>query len=341
MPTSRQSKGFIELEWLCPNCNSRNRGAVKTCEHCGAPQPPGVQFYAPAEAKLIQGENAARLASLGPDIHCAFCGTRNPANATICSQCGADLKEGKARQAGGEVARAEAIAQLACTNCGEVNPSTRTMCAKCGAPLPRAAATAPAASGAARRKFPWLALGGAFACLAVVLLGLYLFLFPSKTVTATVSDVYWQTSVPLQEIRAVRYSNEAGSPPAEAYDVSCHNETEQSCVEKTIDKGNGYAEVVQECRDETTQYCSYTLDEWTTIQTYTLDGHDLTPRYASPPAASGQRLGSASLTLTVYFTSGSETYAYTPGDLSAFRQFTPGSVWTLELNALGGVIGVK
>ncbi len=42
----------------------------------------------------------AKIASAGADIHCGFCGTRNPATATICSQCGADLKEGKARQAG-------------------------------------------------------------------------------------------------------------------------------------------------------------------------------------------------------------------------------------------------
>jgi membrane protease subunit (stomatin/prohibitin family) len=351
MTTSRQSKGFIELEWICPNCNSRNRGPVKTCQNCGAPQPENVQFYAPAEAKVIQDENAARLASLGPDIHCAFCGTRNPANATTCSQCGADLKEGKARQAGGEVARAPETAQVTCANCGEVNPAGQTMCARCGAPLPRAGkpsaeekpgAGAPAQGPATKRKFPaWVILGGVIAFLAVICIGVYLLFAPSKTVNATVSDVYWQTAVPLQEIQAVRYSDEAGSPPAGAYDVSCHEETQQVCVEKTIDKGNGYAEVVQECHDETTQYCSYTLDEWKTVQTFTLEGHDLTPVYARPSVAKGQRLGGEMLTLTVFFSDGRETYSYTPESLTEFQRFAVGSSWTLHLNALGGVVEVE
>ena len=138
MAASKQSKGFIQLEWVCPNCNSRNPGPKKTCESCGAPQPENVQFYAPAEAKIIQDENVAKIAGAGADIHCGFCGTRNPATATVCAQCGGDLKEGKARQAGREMQREAALVDVKCTNCGEVNPSTRRMCAKCGAPLPRA-----------------------------------------------------------------------------------------------------------------------------------------------------------------------------------------------------------
>ncbi len=356
MATSRQSKGFIQLEWICPNCNSRNPGPQKTCEGCGAPQPENVQFYAPAEAKLIQNENVAKAAKAGADIHCGFCGTRNPATATVCSQCGGDLKEGRARAAGREMQREAPIGEVKCTNCGEVNPATRRMCAKCGAPLPRAVSAAPAgapsaagtlrpaapASGsAAKRKFPWIAIAGVVACLAVVCIGAYLLLAPSQTVTATVSEVYWQTSVPVQELQAVSYSNRAGNPPAGAYDVSCYDDVQQACEEKTIDSGTGYAEVVEECHDETTQYCSYTVDEWETIQTYTLEGRDLSPIYASPNVSSGQRLGSESVTYTVTFASGGETYTYAPDDLSEFQQFVLGSAWTLHLNALGGVVSVE
>lgn len=355
MATSRKSQGFIQLEWVCPNCNSRNPGPQKTCESCGAAQPENVQFYAPAEAKLIQDENVAKAAKAGADIHCGFCGTRNPATATVCSQCGGDLKEGRARAAGREMQREAPIVEIKCGNCGEMNPSTRRMCAKCGSPLPRAASdasdaasvgqmpgtAAPASPLGTKRKMPWIAIGGVVACLAVVCIGAYMLFAPSKTVTATVSDVYWQTSVPLEEIQAVHYSNESGSPPSGAYDVACHDETEQVCVEKTIDTGTGYAEVVEECHDETTQYCSYTLDEWTTIQTYTLEGHDLSPIYSSPNVSNRQRLGSESATYTVTFTSGGETYTYVLDALSEFQQFTLGSTWTLHLNALGGVVSVE
>ena len=353
MATSRQTKGFIELEWVCPNCNSRNPGPKKACENCGASQPENVQFYAPAEAKLIQDENVAKVAEAGPDIHCGFCGTRNPATATICSQCGGDLKEGKARQAGREIQREAAGLDVKCTNCGEVNPSTRTMCSKCGAPLPRAAsagagtpsamgtfqAAAPAVPSAAKRGFPWL-IAGIVACLAVVCVGAFMLFAPTKISTATISDVYWQTSVPVQEIQAVNYSDKQGSPPSDAYNISCHTETTQVCEEKTVDQGNGYAKVEQVCHDENTDYCSYTVDEWTTIQTYTENGHDFSPVYSQPNYSSNQRLGNQSVTLTVYFTSNGKEYTYTPSDVNEFQQFSVGSTWTLHLNALGGVVSV-
>jgi ribosomal protein L40E len=356
MAISKQSKGFIQLEWVCPNCNSRNPGPKKACENCGAAQPENVQFYAPAEAKVIQDEAVAKIAKAGADIHCGFCGTRNPATAVACSQCGGDLKEGKARQAGREMQREAAIVEVKCTNCGEVNPSTRTMCAKCGAPLPRAmsdaGAGAPSAAGnvnpaapavplAAKRKFPWIAIGGVVACLAVVCIGMFMLLSPSKSVTANVESVYWQTSVPVQEMQAVDYSDQSGSPPSGAYNESCRTETTQVCEEKTVDQGNGYAEVVKECHDDSTDYCSYTVDEWKTIQTYTLEGGDFSPVYSQPNISSGQRLGDQALVLEVHFTGNGETYTYTPAGLDEFQLYALGSTWTLKLNALGGVVSVE
>ena len=299
----------------------------------------------------------AKAAGAGADIHCGFCGTRNPATATVCAQCGGDLKEGKARQAGREMQREAALVDVTCANCGEVNPSTRRMCSKCGAPLPRAESAAarreapsaaktpgtaaPASPSAAKRKFPWIAVGGVVACLAVVCIGMIMLFSPSKSVTANVDSVYWQTSVPVQEMQAVNYSNETGSPPSDAYNVSCRTETTQVCEDKTIDKGNGYAEVVTECRDDSTDYCSYTLDEWNTIQTYTLDGSDFSPMYSQPNISSGQRLGDQALVLEVHFTGNGETYIYNPDGVDEFQLYALGSAWTLKLNALGGVVSVE
>ncbi len=351
MPTSSTSKGFIQLEWVCPNCNSRNAGPNKTCENCGAPQPENVQFYAPAEAKLIQDANTAKVAGAGADIHCGFCGTRNAATAVTCSQCGGNLAEGgKARAAGREMQREAAQVEIKCTNCGEMNLSARTMCAKCGSPLPRASQPsasampivgAPASSAGMKRAPAWLGLGVVVACLAVLCVGAILLFAPSKSVSATVQDVYWETSLPLQEITAVRFSDKAGNPPGDAYNVSCRVETRQVCEEKTIDKGNGYGEVVTECHDVRQQYCSYTQDQWKTIRTFTFDGHDFEPFYADPQVRSGQRLGDATITFTVYFFGDGTEYTYNPGDLSEFEQFVIGSLWTLRLNALGIVVSVE
>ena len=346
MATSKESKGFVKTEWVCPNCNSRNPGPEKTCQSCGAPQPDNVQFYLPAEAKIIQDENAAKAARAGADIHCGFCGTRNPATATVCSQCGGDLKEGKARQAGREMEREAAAVEVKCTNCGEINKSSDRMCVKCGAPLPRpgiggspTAASSTTASPA--KKIAWPVIAGIVACLAIICIGAYLFLAPTKTVTATVRDVYWQTSIPVQEVQAVGYSNEQGSPPSGAYNVACHDEVKNVCEQKTIDQGNGYAEVVEECHDESTQYCSYTVDEWTTIQTYTLDGTDFYPQYSQPAIYSGQRLGDGTLVMEVHFVADGTEYLYTPDSAEEFQYYSAGSTWTLHLNSLGSVISVE
>jgi hypothetical protein len=148
--------------------------------------------------------------------------------------------------------------------------------------------------------------------------------------------------MPVQEIQAVSRSNEAGSPPSDAYNVSCHDESQDVCEQKTIDKGNGYSEVVEDCHTESQQYCSYTVDEWTTIQTYPLEGNDLRPIYDSPNVSSDQRLGDESEDLTVTFsTESGEQETYSPSTISEFQQFTVGSTWTLKMNALGGVVSVE
>ncbi len=344
----RRSKGFVQLEWVCPNCDGRNPGPVKTCQNCGAPQPENVQFQRVAEEKLVTDEKAVAAAKAGADIHCGFCGTRNPATAKTCSQCGGDLAEGKARQKGQALQAAPTPPKiLTCTNCGTENPGTSTMCSKCGAPLPKPQTQQPAqakqkATPAAKKKPNWLVIGGIIGLLAVCCIAIVsLLVFPSKSVQATVTGVQWQTSVPVQEIRAVDYSNESGSPPSDAYNVSCHDESREVCSERVEDTGTGFGEVIEECRTETEQYCSYTRDEWTTIQTYDLSGNDLYPQYAEPSMTGDQRLGNATEELTVYFNTPDGQETYSPDSVSEFQQFQVGSIWTLKLNALGGVVDVE
>src|SRR5687768_16240274 len=348
----RRTLGYIQNEWTCPNCDTRNKGSEKTCVNCGAPQPENVQFQLPSEQKLVTDEESIRAAKAGVDIHCPFCGTRNPPTAKTCSQCGGDLIEGKARESGRLMQPPPPqLKIIKCDNCGTDNPTSNTVCSNCGSPLPKIApipltpqATAGTGVGklAIPKKTNWLLIGGILAAVVIRCVAIAALLLPSKSVQATVVDVHWQTSVPVQEIRAVDYSSEPGSPPSDAYNVSCHDESREVCEQKTVDRGNGYSEVVEECHTETQQYCSYTVDEWTTIQTYTLDGNDLQPIYEDPSIASGQRLGQESEELTVTFsTENGEQETYSPDTVSEFQQFAVGSTWTLKMNALGGVVGIE
>ncbi len=346
----KRTLGYVQLEWTCPNCNSRNPGGIKTCQNCGAPQPENVQFEQPAGSKFVSDEKSLGAARSGPDIHCGFCGTRNPATAAVCSQCGGDLKEGIRRQAGRLMASPRpGPGSITCKNCGTKNPGLNKACSNCGAPLPGVSTTPPPAappSGSASstiRKNPnWLMIGGiAVALFACCLAVFFVFVLPTSSVQATVTDIYWQTSVPVEEVQAVDYNNERGSPPSGAYNVSCDTQSEEVCEQKTIDKGNGFAEVVEDCHTETEQYCDYTRDEWTTIQTYTLDGHDWSPLYEQPDLASGQRLGGESVTYTVTFETEKGEKQYHPDDLGEYQQYDIGQVWTLKLNALGSIISVE
>jgi ribosomal protein L40E len=359
---TRKSLGYVRLEWTCPNCGTRNPGPHKTCTNCGAPQPENVQFEAGANQDVITDEDAIRAAQAGADFICPYCNTRNSAEAKVCKQCGGDLVEAKRRASGAELQVPDVPKEVTCANCGTVNPGTNRNCLKCGAPLPRPEpvegprALSPSAAGAAvksstvqptkktsssKGKTNWLLLGGIGAALLVCCAAiLFLFVFPTSSVQATVTDVYWQTSVPVQELHAVNHSDEAGSPPSGAYNVSCHTETKQVCTEKIVDQGNGYGEKVQDCHDESQDYCSYTVDEWQTIQTYTLDGHDFSPVYSQPNVTSGQRLGNESVDYTVTFDTSKGQKTYSPGNLNDFQQYTVGSTWALKLNALGGVVSV-
>jgi hypothetical protein len=156
-----------------------------------------------------------------------------------------------------------------------------------------------------------------------------------------VTDLQWQTSVAVQEIRPVDYNNQSGSAPSDAYNVSCRTDDREVCEEKTVDQGNGFAEVVKECHTESEQYCDYTVDEWTTIQTYDLSGNDNHPVYENPSVTSDQRTGNAVETLTVTFSIPDGQATYTPGSTDEFEQYEIGSVWTLKMNAVGGVMSVE
>jgi ribosomal protein L40E len=347
----RRTVGYVENEWTCPNCHSRNKGSVKTCENCGAPQPENVQFELGAEQKMVTDAEKVKAAQAGADIHCGYCGARNPANAETCSQCGGDLKEGKAREAG-RIMQAPAGAQvIRCKNCGTENPGSNSVCSNCGSPLPRAAQAvvappvtkggltpaAPLTGKKTNTKRNLFLLGGIFTCLAVACITIIiLFLVPTSTVDGTVTSVHWQTNVPVQEIKEVQYTDRQGSPPSGAKDISCY--TKESCTQETVDRGNGFSEVVETCTD--TQYCSYTVDEWTTVQNYTKEGNNLQPVYENPNLASDQRLGNKTEELTVIFSTDDGNKTYKPGTVTEFQQYNIGSTWSLKLNLVGGVVSV-
>ena len=123
--------------WTCPSCQTRNPGPVKKCRSCGAPQPEDVQFEQAVQETFIEDEKLIEKAQAGPDIHCPYCGTRNPAGAVTCSNCMGDLTDAAVRDKGQVLGkhRQEAQPDVACPYCGTMNPATAVKCANCQANL--------------------------------------------------------------------------------------------------------------------------------------------------------------------------------------------------------------
>lgn len=356
---ARKTVGYVKLEWTCPNCGSKNPGTQKTCLTCGGPQPVETAFTAGAGQPLIQGEEAEKIAQAAPDIHCPFCGTRNPASAEVCSQCGGDLKGGAVRPSG-QVLGAysqETAPEVTCPNCGQPNPAAATHCQNCGASLAKPAETAAAVTPTAPRKLsPWMIIAGivVFIILLIGCLALSGMFARSEQVVGTVQDVAWQTVVLVEAYQSVERGGWKDEIPAGVELGACEYRyaytsdqpepvaTEVCGTPYTIDQGTGYGEVVQDCTYQVyAEYCTYTTSEWVIVDRAVLQGSDLSPRLAQPALAAGQRLGQASQEFNIVFATDQGAFTYTTSDPDVFNQAAVGSQWNLTISGAGRLIAAE
>jgi ribosomal protein L40E len=360
---TQETLGYVKLEWICPKCSSRNPGSVKTCQGCGAPQPEDVKFVQAAGEVATQDEALSKIAAQGPDIHCPFCGTRNPGSAKICSQCGGDLVQGIRRESGGVVGayKPEPVKKIACQNCGAENPETALNCSNCGAPIRRQPEvlqqTITTPSGKTPSKFVVLAsiIGAVLFCV----LAIWLFSFlssPRETLQASVASVGWQTGVEILALAPVSRSTWRDEIPSSAEIGDCSERVYQVVNSEplgerfdkicgtpyTIDTGSGVGRVVQDCQYQIYRpYCQFTTQEWTVLTVSQLSGIDLQPEYANPPLAAGQRFGSESASYQVVFETDNGKYQVKPDSLAEFQQYQVGSHWILKVNALGQIVSIE
>ena len=352
---AQESLGHIKLIWNCPSCGTQNPGPHKFCTTCGAPQPADVQFEAPAQQELIKDEEEIAKAKAGPDIHCAFCGTRNAGDAKFCSQCGADLSEGEQRKTGRVVGayRTGPAQEIICPTCGAANLSSALTCTKCGSSLktkpvqtPVAPTQAQSAGGtqSKARVSPLIIVSILFAF--VVLCGVLFWAFTRKeTTSGFVTEVHWKRSVVVEEFGPVTKEDWIDNIPASAEILSCekrfHHEqdtavadAEKVCgTEYIVDDGSGYGEVVRDCVYRVyLDFCDYQIDDWQIGDTVVLEGSDLNPVWPAPTLDNTQRLGEYDEVYTILFDSDNQNFAYTTSDENLFTECQIGSEWILNIN---------
>lgn len=75
--------------WDCTTCGHKgNLGPSTRCVNCGASRPPGVKFYLPSDADIIEDDTRLKEAKSGADWICGHCTAQNKAKDTLCYSCG-------------------------------------------------------------------------------------------------------------------------------------------------------------------------------------------------------------------------------------------------------------
>ncbi len=356
---TKKSLGYVELEWECPNCGGRNPGTQKICTNCGTAQPQDVKFEQAAEERIIKDATIIKRAAVGPDIHCAYCGTRNPGNAQTCSQCGADLAEGTVRDAGEVlgVHKDKPAKAIKCEFCGTMNPGTARKCENCGANLelekPKPAASKPKPK-PARRSLSTIILAAIGVFIVAACIGLIIFMNQTDDVQGEVSDLSWKRSIVIMGLAPVSRAGWRDEIPTNAEIGQCQleqrftsdepqpNSQEVCGTPYTVDTGSGLGEVVQDCVYEVyDDRCDYTVLEMRAIDTLVREGSDRDPQWPAAALQADQEEGEREESYRIVFSADGETFVYTTSDVEEYQDFTLGSNWTLKVNPLGGVIEVE
>ncbi len=356
---AKETVGYVHLEWTCPACGGRNEGSAAKCANCGAPQPEDVEFQQAAQEELITDEALIARAKKGPDVHCPFCGTRNPAGATQCKQCMADLSEAALREHGKVLGahRDKAVPDVACPYCQGMNAATARKCAHCGASLdrPETAAAPKAAPAPVRRSGGvnpvFIAIG------ALVLIAMCVFLLltmRTEEMVGRVESVEWTRTVHIEGLVPVERADWLDQIPAGAQVGNCRQELRGTQDQPgpnayrvcgtpyTVDTGTGLGEVVQDCIFEVyADMCEYTTQEWQVVDEESVSGRDFSPRWPQPRLASNQRLGGQEESYEVRFNVDGDRFTYRPSEPSEFGQYQTGSQWVLEVNTFNAVVSVN
>ncbi len=358
---TKKSVGYVKLEWTCPNCGTRNPGPQKTCASCGYPQPEDVQFEQAASEELIKDEAELVKAKKGPDIHCFYCGARNPADAETCSQCGGDLTQGAKRKAGRVVGAYKSVEKgpvkkVTCPSCASEIPADSPKCPNCGAsltkPEPKPQPKAQSAPSKPLNKF--LVIGIIVAVLASMACCGF-FLFKTSDANGIVEAVGWERSIAIEQLGPVEYETWRDELPTGAELGACSQKTHHTQDDPapnakeicgtpyTVDTGTGHGEVVQDCQYEVYQdWCRYTVDEWKLVDTVKLSGNDYNPKWpANLSLSSKRREGKRTEDYEIIFDADGKRYTYSTGNIDRFNQAKIGSEWILTINQLGGVTSIE
>ena len=353
----QETVGYVNLEWTCKRCGSKNPGTTKICASCGNVMSQTDKFDLPAQQELITDESVIAKAKAGPDVTCPFCGARNSAGAQNCSQCSAELTGAVARKSGEVLGAfsAEKKPDVKCPYCGALNPATALKCQNCAGSLAQRPSDRPQTDRAAppkRTTKTGLYVGISVAVIALIMCALLL--FRTSDTAALVKNVQWQRTIEIMEQRPVEHETWRDEIPANTRLGSCAlkvrhtqddpapNSNKVCGTPYTIDTGTGAGKVVQDCKYEVKDnWCTYTQQEWVVVDSAVAKGTDVNPQWPDLKLLRDQREGDRQESYSVVFESEGKEYTLSVPTANELDRYTLGSRWKLKVNALGGVVAAE
>jgi|GEM_PF-119434 len=345
-------------------------GADIHCPYCGARNPAGTEICKQCGGDLLGGEAREAGEVLGaydvPSAPAVPAPTDSPPPASPGAPAGALPSFGSAvppskpaAPAVGPPTAGAKPAETICPRCGTTNPNLALRCSNCGAPLnvETVKPTPPAAPSTGTGIPKWLIIVGVLALVALCIFAFSMLQRGQQTdaVRGVVQSVRWERIIPIEAMVDVEYQAWRDEIPTGVSLGACQERVRYESAEPepnseeicgtpyTVDQGSGYAEVVQDCVYRVyDDYCSYTQPEWRVVDTLSVSGADLSPRWPSVSLAEGQRQGEQwQESYTVLFEVDGKQYSYPVSSLDAFDDFQPGSEWTLTVNGFGDLVGVE
>ncbi len=191
-------KVIREGSWICPHCQTKNRGAKENCDACGAVRG-NVQFIYEEDGQAVTDAAEKAKATAGPDWICAFCGGSNAFDRQRCQSCSAARSDGTLREVkDATVKGGEGSAKRQYSPHATVAPDVRIEPVKVPLPI-------------------WFKAGCAVVVLGfMALMGLQCLSFED---TMTVAGKEWRRSIQVMQYQTFREGAWRGELPAGAREI--------------------------------------------------------------------------------------------------------------------------
>lgn len=360
--------GFIvENTWKCHSCGVVNQGREIRCTGCGKPKENEAFDTSKATAsQAVTDDRLVQMAQAGVHWTCSYCRYQNRGDATVCASCTAE----RSASAGAAPSAPGMQTGPTVTPIGAGGGPTVTPLGSVGvAPQVTQIPVQKGRSLTSILLLPTILV----ACVASAVY----FFFP-KSGAAEVQSVAWTTVTKLEQRVPMRGEGWQEALPANAVVASCQprengtmpcnpypcvvaangqcNPHECNCQNQCRDLGNGFSQcqrVCGTCYDtcpvgqqsmcyqqcpRTSQWCTFSYDDWRALDSRTATGSTDAPRSAAGLVANGgdQRVRDE-MTFTVIFAgTNGDRHEYHPTTLEAFRRFSAGQRWTTRETNAGG-----